>query len=194
MRRLILFISVLCVILCSCGGEPIENTNYTHYNIIPTTQTTTTTALQTTASSNATQSPAPSAGNTKAETEKAGNSAKPSQTKTVKKAKATNKAVVISETPKGSAVLVASTSSTESICETFVSTKSNRAIEQSATTEETTQTTTLAPLKDTDICYITANGEKYHREGCRYLAKSCIEIIVADAKEQGYTPCKVCKP
>lgn len=62
------------------------------------------------------------------------------------------------------------------------------------TSSSTTQTTTLAPLSDDDICYVTANGERYHRQGCRYLNRSCIEIIVSEAKEQGYTPCKVCKP
>jgi len=62
------------------------------------------------------------------------------------------------------------------------------------TTNNTTQTTTLPPLRDDEICYITANGEKYHRQGCRYLKRSCIEIIVGEAKEKNYTPCKICKP
>lgn len=66
--------------------------------------------------------------------------------------------------------------------------------EDTTTTSSSTQTTTLAPLSDDDICYVTANGERYHRQGCRYLNRSCIEIIVSEAKEQGYTPCKVCKP
>ena len=42
--------------------------------------------------------------------------------------------------------------------------------------------------------YITKSGEKYHRSGCRYLAKSKIAIKLADALSRGYTPCKVCKP
>ena len=57
-----------------------------------------------------------------------------------------------------------------------------------------TATTTLAPLLDTDICYVTASGEKYHRQGCRYLKRSCLEMLVGEAKEKKYTPCKVCKP
>lgn len=42
--------------------------------------------------------------------------------------------------------------------------------------------------------YVTNNGDKYHRDGCRSLAKSKIPISLADAKAAGYTPCKVCKP
>lgn len=46
----------------------------------------------------------------------------------------------------------------------------------------------------TDVVYITNSGEKYHRDGCRYLRKSQIEISREDAIAQGYEPCKVCKP
>ena len=67
-------------------------------------------------------------------------------------------------------------------------------IEIETTTVFQTQTTTLPPLRDDEMCFITENGEKYHRQGCRYLKRSCIEIIVRDAKEKEYTPCKVCKP
>lgn len=42
--------------------------------------------------------------------------------------------------------------------------------------------------------YITATGQKYHRDGCRYLKKSKYEISKADAIAQGYEPCSVCKP
>jgi len=42
--------------------------------------------------------------------------------------------------------------------------------------------------------YITKSGSKYHRAGCRYLSKSMIPISLKDAKERGYSPCKVCKP
>ena len=64
-----------------------------------------------------------------------------------------------------------------------------------ATTEQAqTETTTLAPLKDTDTAYITKYGKKYHRDNCSYLYKSKIAIIVGDAKQKGYTPCSLCKP
>jgi hypothetical protein len=42
--------------------------------------------------------------------------------------------------------------------------------------------------------YITKTGEKYHTESCRHLSKSAYSISLADAKEKGYTACKVCKP
>jgi hypothetical protein len=42
--------------------------------------------------------------------------------------------------------------------------------------------------------YITRTGKKYHRDGCRYLAASKIEISLKDAKAKGFTACKVCRP
>ena len=42
--------------------------------------------------------------------------------------------------------------------------------------------------------YITEHGDKYHLAGCRYLRKSQIPISRSDARAQGYTPCKICKP
>jgi biopolymer transport protein ExbD len=42
--------------------------------------------------------------------------------------------------------------------------------------------------------YVTRTGKKYHRDGCRYLTASKIEISPKDAKAKGYTACKVCRP
>ena len=42
--------------------------------------------------------------------------------------------------------------------------------------------------------YVTKTGTKYHRESCRHLSKSKIQISLKDAKAKGYTACKVCKP
>ena len=44
------------------------------------------------------------------------------------------------------------------------------------------------------IVYITATGECYHRDGCRYLSHSKIAITLKEAKARGYRPCKVCRP
>ena len=44
------------------------------------------------------------------------------------------------------------------------------------------------------IVYITRTGKRYHRQGCRYLSKSAMPMSLKDAKQQGYTPCKVCRP
>jgi len=42
--------------------------------------------------------------------------------------------------------------------------------------------------------YVTRAGKRYHREGCRHLAKSQLPITLREAKQYGYTPCKVCHP
>jgi hypothetical protein len=42
--------------------------------------------------------------------------------------------------------------------------------------------------------YVTRTGKKYHRDGCRHLVKSRLPITLREAKQHGYTPCKVCKP
>jgi micrococcal nuclease len=41
--------------------------------------------------------------------------------------------------------------------------------------------------------YVTRTGTKYHRGGCRYLARSAIPISLEDAA-RAYTPCSVCAP
>lgn len=45
-----------------------------------------------------------------------------------------------------------------------------------------------------DVVYITETGKKYHKNGCRYLKDSKIEISLSDAQSQGYEPCGVCNP
>ena len=44
------------------------------------------------------------------------------------------------------------------------------------------------------LVYVTRTGSKYHRDGCSSLSKSKIEITLKEAIEQGYEPCKRCKP
>ena len=52
---------------------------------------------------------------------------------------------------------------------------------------------TLISTSD-QIVYVTRTGKKYHRITCRYLKKSIREISILDARDGGYSPCKVCKP
>jgi hypothetical protein len=59
--------------------------------------------------------------------------------------------------------------------------------------QPTAPTTGLTQPSGTTV-YITKSGAKYHRAGCRYLAKSSIPISLQDAKARGYGPCSVCKP
>lgn len=44
--------------------------------------------------------------------------------------------------------------------------------------------------------YITPTGKKYHTATCRTLSKTknIIPIDIEEAKEKGYTACKVCNP
>lgn len=42
--------------------------------------------------------------------------------------------------------------------------------------------------------YVTATGEKYHAQGCRYLKHSKRKMDRANAVNSGYDPCKVCRP
>jgi methylphosphotriester-DNA--protein-cysteine methyltransferase len=43
------------------------------------------------------------------------------------------------------------------------------------------------------VC-VTKSGKKYHTESCSYLKDSSYRIEIRKAKQQGYTPCSVCKP
>lgn len=60
----------------------------------------------------------------------------------------------------------------------------------------TSQTAAQAPkpAPQSTTVYVTKTGEKYHRGSCRSLRKSRIETTVAQAKRDGYTACKLCKP
>lgn len=64
---------------------------------------------------------------------------------------------------------------------------SSTAVSSSETVEESSTSTSYT-------VYITKTGEKYHRDGCRYLKKSQIAIDKNAAVAQGYTPCSVCNP
>lgn len=66
---------------------------------------------------------------------------------------------------------------------------------QTSNISSSLQTDRLASSNKKSVTvYITKTGEKYHRSNCRYLKKSKISISLSDAKKNGYTACKVCKP
>jgi hypothetical protein len=44
------------------------------------------------------------------------------------------------------------------------------------------------------MVYVTKTGIRYHLSDCRYLKKSKIPLPVAESREKGYTPCRVCHP
>ncbi len=53
----------------------------------------------------------------------------------------------------------------------------------------------IAPADGSDdlTVYVTRTGAKYHRAGCRYLARSMIPIALSEAV-LSYGPCSVCQP
>lgn len=42
--------------------------------------------------------------------------------------------------------------------------------------------------------YVTRTGEKYHRDGCRYLKKSKTAVLLSELDPKKYSPCSVCQP
>ncbi len=44
------------------------------------------------------------------------------------------------------------------------------------------------------VVYVTRTGKRYHRNDCHHLSKSKIPMPLSEAKKEGYTPCKNCKP
>lgn len=42
--------------------------------------------------------------------------------------------------------------------------------------------------------YLTASGEKYHKESCKTLKDNKNRISLDEAIEEGYSPCKICNP
>ncbi len=52
-----------------------------------------------------------------------------------------------------------------------------------------------APVADSSgvgEVYVTEHGKKYHNSGCSYLSKSKIPMSRANARAQGFEPCKRC--
>ena len=57
-----------------------------------------------------------------------------------------------------------------------------------------TSSPTLSPAPTEEKVYITKSGDKYHKRDCYYLkqSSSIIEVNLPDAKNQRYSPCKIC--
>jgi|GEM_PF-3898992 len=78
-------------------------------------------------------------------------------------------------------------------------------ISASADTDETSLVSIGPPVKEiydpnqpqqsNQMVYVTTDaGLNYHRVGCKYLSKGKIALSIDEAKEEGYTPCPLCKP
>ncbi|SHO49929.1 ComEC/Rec2 family competence protein [Anaerocolumna xylanovorans] len=48
--------------------------------------------------------------------------------------------------------------------------------------------------KSNELVYITEKGNKYHRKDCKYIKGNYRSVSLKKAKEEGYEPCRVCKP
>lgn len=52
----------------------------------------------------------------------------------------------------------------------------------------------LNPETNTGTVYATESGRKYHLGNCRYARNAKRRLTPSTARQQGLTPCKVCKP
>lgn len=53
----------------------------------------------------------------------------------------------------------------------------------------------LSAIESPYKVYVTANGEKYHKSGCRYIKdKDVTAYTIEKAESKGYSSCKICKP
>lgn len=49
-------------------------------------------------------------------------------------------------------------------------------------------------VETTGIVYRTPSGKRYHRATCGHVKGKEIAVSLAEAEEQGLTPCRVCNP
>lgn len=66
--------------------------------------------------------------------------------------------------------------------------------QQDSETSVKAEENTLTDSKAGNTVYLTKSGTKFHREGCKSLAKSKIPISYEDATARGFEPCTLCKP
>lgn len=180
-------ITLLVVILISsCGGIQSDNINYTKYNGYSSTSKTTE------------KSTKPSTNTRKSETVVSKSTVKNSVNKTVvvsDNKNGVNKSKKIKEKRKNTTVVdKIGYNNADNFKISTTITEKTELLKERIKIKTTVQTTSLPTLLDTDFCYITENGKKFHRENCRYLYKSNIKIIVKEAKDKGFSPCSVCKP
>lgn len=60
--------------------------------------------------------------------------------------------------------------------------------------QETTKAELSAEDQQGETVYITNTGTKYHRDGCRFLSKSKIAVLLEQIDMEKYAPCSVCNP
>ena len=80
------------------------------------------------------------------------------------------------------------TAKASSVKNSSSSTSSEKSSSSSSTAVSSSETVQESVPSTSYTVYITKTGEKYHRDGCRYLKKSQIAIDKDAAVAQGYTP------
>ncbi|MBR0278340.1 MAG: hypothetical protein IJQ50_07775 [Clostridia bacterium] len=68
----------------------------------------------------------------------------------------------------------------------------NDNVESSEENDEEESEEEYAEERTEGIVYATRTGEKYHRDGCRYLRKSRIPMSLSNVRKLGLTPCSKC--
>ena len=180
MKKLILFIVSLCVLVTSCGGEPICDTGYTTVLVCETFS-----KKETDESKRTSQKETSSTEESVTQTEKTEKSRKVKNNDKSSTDKTDVLKAVVNKEP---------TETTRNNLENSANSITKESASTFTSETTTTEQTTLNTLADTDTAYITQNGERYHRADCHYLLQSRIKTTVGEAKKQGYTACKVCKP
>lgn len=94
----------------------------------------------------------------------------------------------VSAIASGSAKITAEVNGKQSSCDVIVQSKP-APVYTPPVQQNTPQTD---PISYT--VYVTKTGDKYHRDGCRYLKKSKLTIDRSNAIAQGYSACSVCNP
>lgn len=97
-----------------------------------------------------------------------------------------------SVTQKPSITFQNATEEAETTTEEITTAEQTKATESAQENEEEPTTAEKSESDNSSVCYVTASGTKYHRNGCSYLKKSKTKVTVQEAKDCGYSPCSRC--
>lgn len=97
-----------------------------------------------------------------------------------------------SVTQKPSLTFQNATEEEETTTEEITTAEQTKATESAQKDKEEPTTAEKSESDNSSVCYVTASGTKYHRNGCSYLKKSKTKMTVQEAKDCGYSPCSRC--
>lgn len=104
--------------------------------------------------------------------------------------------VKIWRTDEKGTIVVTSDGETITVRNTDLPPRQNTSSAQTKATQPQEEDTTAPTREDPQsiTVYITKTGEKYHRDGCRFLRESKIPVLLEELDTEKYTPCAVCNP